>query len=159
MTRLSDAEIGAFARACGLGGQSVIDAIACAIAASDGNPAYHHQVYPGPVADYRGLYGLDVTEHPDYADVDLFHPGEATRVAAALREATGGWRWCPAYRSGRSAEYLERATPASSMLAGRPRVPSDEVAVQARTAIRSHLERLTETGAAFVRRSKERTGQ
>lgn len=121
MTRLSDPELADLARRRDLSGDDVQRAVATALATSAGDPAYHHLVTPGPVADYRGLWGLDVVARPGFADMDLHHPEEAADAMADLVHSTGGFGWCAAYRSGRSAHYLDRAAPAASMLPGRHR--------------------------------------
>lgn len=157
MTRLSDPELAELARRNDLGGDDVERAIACAIAASDGDPAYHHVVWPGPVADYRGLYGLDVVDWPEYEGADLAHPAVAATVAAELVRETGGWSWCPAYRSGRASHYLERAAPAASVIPGPHRYDdliryghARRQTVRLQDALGAHL-------GGMARRSQQRT--
>lgn len=125
MTRLSSPAIAALARANDLAGPDVVTAIATALAASGGDAAYHHVVRPGPAADYRGLWGLDVVDWPEYAGADLFHPEVAARICAQLVRNVGAWTWCPSYRAAAHRRHVEAATPAASMLPGPQRHDTD----------------------------------
>lgn len=157
MIRLTDPQLADLARRNGLGAGDLITAVACAIAASDGDPAYHHVVLPGPVADYRGLWGLDVVEYPVWETLDLFHPERAAWAAGVLCKESGGWSWCPAYRSGRASHYLERATPAASMLPGPGRPTSDIAYGYTHPQVVAYRARLAEMAEGFAGRSRDRT--
>lgn len=106
---LPDGTLATIARGAGFAGDGLVDAIACALAASGARPNFEHRVGFGPAAHYRGLWGLDVTDWPEYADHELDNPYTAAQVAHELTTATAGWRWCPAYRSSASGAFLERA--------------------------------------------------
>lgn len=157
MIRLTDPQLADLARRNGLGGPDLITAVACAIASSDGDPAYHHAVLPGPVADYRGLWGVDVVQFPDLADRDLFHPETAAIAMASMRAETKGFWWCPAYRSGRASHYLERATPAASMLPGKGRPTSDIAYGYTHPQVVAYRARLAEMADGLISRSRDRT--
>lgn len=95
-------------------------AVALAIAASNGIPGYEHACWPGPTAHYVGLWGVDLIEHPDVADVDWHNITEAARAAYALTVDHDGFTWCPTYRNGAYVGHLERARTAASLSPSRP---------------------------------------
>lgn len=106
---LTDATLADICRRAGFAGDGTVDAIACALAASGAQPNFEVRTGFGPAAHYRGLWGVDVVDWPEYADHELDNPYAAAQVAHELTTATRGWRWCPAYRSGASGAFLGRA--------------------------------------------------
>lgn len=114
---LSDTHIADICRRAGFFGEHLVTAIACALAASGGKPNYDHRIDPGPVAHYKGLWGLDVIDWPEHAITALDDPHTAAAVAHELVDDTGGWGWCPAWRSGASDVMLPRARVAHTVYA------------------------------------------
>lgn len=114
---LSDTHVADLCRRAGFFGDDLVTAIACAAAASGNRPNFDHRIDPGPVAHYKGLYGLDVIDWPEYATHELENPHVAVAVAHELVKSTDGWRWCPAYRSGAYATTLPRARVAHTIYA------------------------------------------
>lgn len=115
MSILSDAQIGHVCRKAGFVGPGLVTAIGTALAASGGVPSYTHPVWPGPVAHYRGLWGLDTVERPEYADMALDNPYTAARVAYELTKR-GDFGWCPVWRAGTDRWYAPRARAAAADL-------------------------------------------
>lgn len=115
MSRLTDPMLGEIARKSGFTGDHLTTAVAVSIAASGGNPGYDHPVWPGPVAHYKGLYGLDVCQWPDIPADDLHSPWVAGKLAYELTKRYG-WGWNPTARAGTHYPYLERAAVAAGML-------------------------------------------
>lgn len=116
MTTLSAVHVADLCRKVGFGRPNLYAAIATALATSDGNPDYEHAIYPGPVALYKGLWGVDLCVHDVYVGVDLADPWRAARAAYDLTQEHGGFGWCPAYRSGLFERHIDRARTASSMI-------------------------------------------
>lgn len=116
MTTLSAVHIADLCRRVGFGRPALYTAIATALATSGGNQAYEHAIYPGPVALYKGLWGVDLCEHGEYVGENLADPQRATEAAYDLTQEHGGFGWCPAYRSGAYVHHLDRAMTASSMI-------------------------------------------
>lgn len=109
MTRLPDVVLADVCRRAGFAGPDLHAAIATAIAASGGRPDFDHVVDPGPIARYKGLWGVDVAGWPGHAADALGDPHTAAQTARELVKATDGWDWCPAYRAGSHAEHFDRA--------------------------------------------------
>ena len=126
MTHLSDSELADVCRKANFNRSDLPTAIACALAASDGNAHYDHAIFPGPTACYAGLFGVDTVECPELIGEDLHNPFVAARIAQAMTEAAGGFDWCPSYRSGAFRQYVDRATYCASFMA-RPDVASPPV--------------------------------
>lgn len=115
MTTLSDSEIAQICRDAGFGRPDLITAIACARVASGGVPAYEHVVWPGPVAHYRGLWGVDTIEWPRLAGRPLEDPHVAARAAYELTEEHG-FDWCPTFRAGHHVHHESAAALGATML-------------------------------------------
>ena len=118
MTPLSAVHIADLCRKVGFGRPDLYIATATAVASSGGNPAYEHAIYPGPVALYKGLWGVDLCQHELYVGEDLADPLRAAEAAYDLTVEHSGFSWCPAYRSGAYHFYVDRAREASSMVPG-----------------------------------------
>ncbi len=118
MTTLADPMVADIARKAGFVQPALPVAIACALAASGAIPAFDHPIWPGPIAHYRGLWGVDTVEWPDSAGADLANPYVAAAWARAHTQAAGGFGWCPTYRSGAYLPYMARGRVASGMLPG-----------------------------------------
>jgi hypothetical protein len=116
--QLSDVRLADLCRRTGFTRPDLYTAVAAAVATSGGRPGYEHAVYPGPVAVYKGLWGVDLCEWPDALGLDLSDPWEAAQTALDLTHECSGWGWCPAVRTGAHARYLDRAVTASSMMPG-----------------------------------------
>jgi hypothetical protein len=125
MTQLSAVELADLARRVGFGRPDLHAIVAAALVTSHGNPDFEHAIYPGPVAVYKGLYGVDLCEWPELLGVDLADPWEATQMALELTHECSGLQWCPAVRSGKFTRALDVATVASSMVPGRELIPSE----------------------------------
>jgi hypothetical protein len=108
MTALSDAQIGHVCRTAGFFGDELTNAVAVAIATSGGCPGYDHPVWPGPVAHYKGLFGVDTVQWPQVAGSELHSPWVAADVAYELTKRYG-WGWNATARAGNHHHYLERA--------------------------------------------------
>lgn len=124
MTHLSAIAIADLARRAGFHGNELHHVVAAALVTSGGRPDYEHAIYPGPVAVYKGLYGVDLCEWPELVGVDLADPERATWAAYDLTGECSGLDWCPAVRSGAELRHLALARVASSQLPGPERVPS-----------------------------------
>lgn len=116
MSRLTDLQLADVIRSTGWPAPMVTPAVAIALAASDGRASYRHVIDPGPSAHYVGLFGLDVVEFPQHAGADLTNPYTASKVAWELTEKRQGFGWCPAWRSGAYAPFVERATAVASRM-------------------------------------------
>lgn len=140
MTQLSDSELAAVCRDAGFGRPHLHTAIAAALATSNGLASYNHPIFPGPVADYRGLWGVDLCEHPDLIGVDLANPYRAAEAAHDLTAEHSGFGWCPAYRSGAFYPFLDRAGTATTMVAQPPPAPSPIHLYAHRRTLAEHLD-------------------
>lgn len=125
MSRLPDEVVADVCRRAGFAGPDLHTAIATAFAASGGRPDFDHVVWPGPVAHYRGLWGVDVAGWPGHAAEGLGAPETAARVAYELTKRADGWEWCPAYRAGTHVEHLDRAAAVVGVLPYMPKVAHD----------------------------------
>jgi hypothetical protein len=125
VTPLSAVELADLARRVGFARPDLHTVVAAALVTSRGRPDYDHAIYPGPVAVYKGLYGVDLCEWPELLGVDLADPWEATQTALDLTHECSGLQWCPAVRSGKYTRALAAAMVASSMVPGAELRPSE----------------------------------
>lgn len=107
MSTWSAHQVGKWAAAAGFAGGSLHDAVAVALAASQG--ADHYKANPSgmPGHEQRGLFAIRV----DHVGGDpaglLFHPQHNTDAARALFLAHGeDWEWHPAWLSGAAIELV-----------------------------------------------------
>lgn len=142
MTTLTDPMLAEVTRKGGFVWPDLSTAIACAMATSGGIPAYTHAVWPGPVARYEGLWGLDTVQWPRYATRDLTNPYTAARAAHELTEKTGDFGWCPVYRTGIWRHYADRATVAGGLLPGREPIIEHTMIDTHATIVRQAADRL-----------------
>lgn len=117
MSTLTDVQVADVARKAGFVGPQLVTSIATALAASGAIPSYDHAIWPGPVAHYKGLWGLDVVEWPDYAGRELTNPYTAARAAYELTQR-GDFSWCPTWRAGTDRWYETRARNVAGRLPG-----------------------------------------
>lgn len=90
-----------WAQAAGFKGEALHDAVALALAVSNGADHYAHNPITAPGAERRGLWGIRCDEVPDGMVVDLFKPRHNAAVARALWEASGGsFAWHPTWING-----------------------------------------------------------
>lgn len=110
------AVVARFARGAGFAGDELVPAVAVALATSDGDDLWHQVNEPGPSYDGRGLWGVDVVEAPELADLDLYDPRVNATAAHSLSAAAGGsLAWSPVFRSGAWRWRLSEATEAVSV--------------------------------------------
>lgn len=96
--------IAGYARGAGFGGEALHDAVALALAVSNGADHYAHNPISAPGAERRGLWGVRVDEVPPGMVADLFRPDECAAVVRALWEAASrSFGWHPAWIGGAAA--------------------------------------------------------
>lgn len=150
MSALSDVTLADVCRNVGFARPELVTAIASAIAASGAIPTYEHAIYPGPVAIYRGLWGVDLCEWPTLIAVDLSDPYEAAYAALDCTAECSGFQWCPAYRSGAYAHYVARATDASTRVAHPTQHPEPITNAVALRKLESHRLNIVDAHNAFA---------
>jgi Lysozyme like domain len=85
----------------GFRGEELHDAVALALAASQGCDHYAHNPISAPGAERRGLWAIRVDEVPAGELPDLFNPSVSAAVARALWQLSGkSFGWHPAWISG-----------------------------------------------------------
>lgn len=144
MSVLDPVEIADLCRAVGFTRPRLYTAIATALSASGGIPSYDHAIYPGPVAVYRGLWGVDLCEHEYLVGLDLAHPYTAAVHAKDLTDEYGDFGWCPTFRSGHYAHNLATAETASSMMPGHKTLQDPITAYAARRTLDATRARLVD---------------
>jgi hypothetical protein len=104
MTLWGSSFIASLARDAGFKGDAVHDAVALAVAATQGADHYRHNPISWPGAERRGLWAIRVDEVPGDELVDLFNPSASARVAFALWQASSqSFGWHPTWISGAAA--------------------------------------------------------
>lgn len=115
MTRWAMPALVGFARGAGWRKADAITAGALAMASSRGEDSYRHVAWPGPLADERGLWAIDVALVELDDAVNLYDPATCAAVAHALWRATdGSWDWSAVWRAGVGSEYVQAAREAWS---------------------------------------------
>jgi hypothetical protein len=104
---MNPGNIAALAAGAGFAGNDVDIATAVAMAESDGNP----QAY-NPEGSY-GLWQIYLTDHPEFANWNLYDPQTNARAAYQVYAKAGG-RFTPwsAYKNGSFRQFLPTAAPA-----------------------------------------------
>lgn len=154
--KLSDNMVADVCRRTGFAGDGLHVAIASAIAASNGIASYEMAIYPGPVAIYKGLWGVDLCEHDHLIGVDLSDPWMAAAVALEMTEHRGTFAWCPAFRNGRYRAFLHRARVASTMSPANEQQENPIVGNFARDSIERLRERMSDLADGIARRHQTR---
>lgn len=115
MTRLAPEAVAFWAGTAGFVGTPLAEAVAVALAATGGEDAYHWHVGGPGSPDYRGLWAIDVGTIHQFERVDMFDPRWCAWVARQLYDyAHHQWVWHPAWRNGRAAALMARATEAAA---------------------------------------------
>lgn len=109
MIRLSASQLGGICREAGFADRHVVTAVACALGASGGDPAYEHAIWPGPSAVYKGLWGVDLCEHHYLIGEPLANPYRAATAAYDLTQDHQGFGWCAAFRAQSHLAYMDQA--------------------------------------------------
>lgn len=102
------------ARGGGFTDAQIPTAVACAYAATGGESHYHRTIGGGRLADYRGLWAVNVVQYPELSDVDLWDVYVAARAAKQLTDDVGGFAWCYAYRTRAHARHVAKAATAAT---------------------------------------------
>lgn len=98
-----------WAQAAGFKGEELFDAVALALAVSNGADHYAHNAITAPGAERRGLWGIRRDEVPDDMPLDLHNPQHNARVARALWVASGGsFAWHPTWINGAATNLRPR---------------------------------------------------
>lgn len=118
MSALDAVQLADICRHAGFTRDQIPGAVATALASSGGLAHYRYTVWPGPIADYRGLWALDVVRYPQYAGRPLDTPLPAARTARDACDEMGGWSWCGAWRTGKHLPYMTHAATAATMWPG-----------------------------------------
>ncbi len=104
MTSWGPQAVAGYARRAGFNGPALHDAVALALAVSNGADHYAHNPISAPGAERRGLWAIRVDEVPDGLAVDLFKPEHSAQVARALWQASSeSFGWHPGWISGAAA--------------------------------------------------------
>jgi hypothetical protein len=136
--------VAGFAQRAGWRGGDLATAVAIALHASAGNDLAHDVAHPGPVIDRRGLWAIDVAQHPDLLPLDLFRPEVNADAAHALYVGAGrAFTWSAHYVAGLADEAVTAAVRAAQRPARGDAVPIgpdlgrlDELRAQTITAVR-----------------------
>lgn len=105
--------IAKFAQAAGFSGEALHDAVALALAASNGADHYRHNPVAHPGAERRGLWAIRVDQVPFGITADLFDPENNAMVTQALwHESGGAFSWHPTWINGAAARERQWVTPA-----------------------------------------------
>lgn len=116
---LSDSEIAGYAKAAGFSGNSLVTAVAIALAESGGNTYAHNPKYPD---DSYGLWQINMVGEVGSArrqkfglrsNEDLYHPATNARVAYAISNQGQNFRPWATYTSGKYLGFLPRAKKAA----------------------------------------------
>lgn len=107
--KLSAETVAHYARGAGFAGEAVVTATAIALATSGGLTEYHAVAGLPGSGDWRGLWGVNVDEYPQYRDVQLLDPAVAAAVAQELTATPGGFAWAGAYRNGHYRQLVDLA--------------------------------------------------
>lgn len=93
-----------YAEGAGFKGDALHDAVALAMAATQGADHYRHNPAMVPGAERRGLWAIRLDEVPAARVVDLFKPEHAAAIARELWAAAGeSFGWHPTWISGHAA--------------------------------------------------------
>lgn len=115
MTTWQPEAIAGFASAAGWDGADLIEAVAVALAASDGADDAARTTAMPPLVTYTGLWQVPEGDPALPADVDLWAPAGNAAGARALWEAAGrSWMWSATWRAGSWRRQLVRATRAAT---------------------------------------------
>lgn len=124
--RLTPEQLAWLVTRAGWRGDDAADAVAVALAESNG---YVEAWARGPrwaAHDYRGLWQVPVHLFPSLAQVDLFHPGVAAAVAYNLWQAYGGqFSWAGSWDGAHFHRFLPVAV--AALAAPSPTAPMPEV--------------------------------
>lgn len=93
MSRLSAAQIAAHAHAAGFRGTALRNAVAVALAESNGDPRAVGVNSDRWRSRDRGLWQINDRWHPEVSDAEAFNPAQAAREA--YRISSGGMSWSP----------------------------------------------------------------
>lgn len=94
--RWSPNNVAYWARRAGFDGEDLVDAVAIALATSQGDDGYWFEAGVGSLIALRGLFAIDVAAHPELAGVDLADPATNADALYALAAAQdGSLAWHP----------------------------------------------------------------
>jgi hypothetical protein len=122
--KLGGATIAQHARDAGFYGEAVPIATAIALGSSGGLTHYQHRAGMPGAGDWRGLWAINVDEHPHLAELELFDPIVNAWAAHELSMAGDGFGWHAAYRTGWYTGFVDHAGVEAT------RLPHQDQAVQ-----------------------------
>lgn len=112
--RLTAAQLAQLALDVGWRGDDVAQAVALALATSEGDPGWHSGSRPNRGIRYWGLWGIDLDTYPRMSVFDLTLAGRNAQCAYALWSTHGpGWDWSPVWSGEAWRERLGEAQRAS----------------------------------------------
>lgn len=104
MTSWGPHAVAKYAQGAGFKGDALHDAVALALAVSNGADHWAHNPISAPGAERRGLWGIRVDEVPEDLALDLFDPTHNAQALRALWQRSGkSFGWHPAWVNGAAA--------------------------------------------------------
>lgn len=115
MTKLPDTAIKDVARMAGFTGESLVTAIAIALAESGGNPqAINHNRDKNQTTD-RGLWQINNYWHKEVSDAVAYDPTQAAAAVYAISRQGSNWSAWSSFKSGAYLLYVSRAKAAVAL--------------------------------------------
>jgi hypothetical protein len=107
--KLGAATIAQHARDAGFYGDAVPVATAIALSTSGGLTHHRHRAGIPGAGDWRGLWQINVDEHPDLVELDLYDPVMNAWAAHELTTSVGGFGWSAVYRNNWYSSFVDHA--------------------------------------------------
>lgn len=108
-TRLTPAQIAAYARAAGFTGPGLAKAVAVALAESGGNPQAVNTNSDRYRSRDRGLWQINAHWHPEVSDAAAFDPAQAAQAAYRISAGGRDWGQWATWKNGAAAAQMGRA--------------------------------------------------
>jgi peptidoglycan hydrolase-like protein with peptidoglycan-binding domain len=118
MTQLTDHQLAEVAAGAGFAGQSLVLAIAVALAESAGRTNAVNTTGNHPPSRDRGLWQINSYWHPEVSDAQAFDPQACAAAAYRISGHGASWVQWSTYNSGSYKAFLARAHRAADTLTG-----------------------------------------
>jgi peptidoglycan hydrolase-like protein with peptidoglycan-binding domain len=119
VTQLTDHQLAEVAAGAGFAGQSLVLAIAVALAESGGRTHVVNTAGNHPPSRDRGLWQINDYWHPEVSDAQAFDPQACAAATWRISSHGASWTQWSAYNSGSYKQFLTRAHRAATSLTGR----------------------------------------
>lgn len=118
MAHLSDLQLARVAKSAGFQGEGLVDAIAVALAESDGVTDAVNTTGNHPPSRDRGLWQINDYWHPEVTDAEAFDAARNASAAYGISSRGTKWTQWATWNSGSYRQFLARARAAVAALGG-----------------------------------------